>query len=346
MSPLQNRGNSNRQYVSAPFDLKQVYQAISEKTAGSEFTGLLAAGPQIRANANSLGQQHWFANESFFLDYSLFTVNQDHENKAVKATYAANAWSGKEFEKRFTASQDLLKLLKRPSRAVNPGAYRTYLAPAAVAELVDMLSWRALSYSAFKKGSCPLAKMAGDHPVLLSAKFSLRENFELGVATPFNELGEVPEPHVSLISEGKLQQFLISSASASEFKAAGNFAAPSENLRSPEVLAGTLPNEKVLQELGTGLYLGNLHYCNWSDQQTARVTGMTRYACFWVEDGEIVAPLRDLRFDESLYNCFGANLEAVTTEQHLEIATGTYDHRTLGGKLLPGMLIQDFQFTL
>ena len=31
----------------------------------------------------------------------------------------------------------------------------------------------------------------------------------------------------------------------------------------------------------------NLHYLNWSDNIGGRITGMTRYACFWVENGEI-----------------------------------------------------------
>ncbi|MNL47820.1 hypothetical protein D3C87_1706290 [compost metagenome] len=73
---------------------------------------------------------------------------------------------------------------------------------------------------------------------------------------------------------------------------------------------------------------------------------MTRYACFWVENGEITAPIADLRFDESLFECFGENLVAVTEFQEVDPAVGTYDSRSFGGKKVPGMLIKDFKFTL
>ena len=34
---------------------------------------------------------------------------------------------------------------------------------------------------------------------------------------------------------------------------------------------------------------------------------MTRYACFWVEGGEVVGPIKDMRWDESLYDAWATN---------------------------------------
>jgi predicted Zn-dependent protease len=73
---------------------------------------------------------------------------------------------------------------------------------------------------------------------------------------------------------------------------------------------------------------------------------MTRYACFWVEGGEIVAPIQDLRFDDSLYAFLGENLEAVTDFQSFVADVDTYGGRALGGCLVHGMMIRDFTFTL
>jgi predicted Zn-dependent protease len=85
---------------------------------------------------------------------------------------------------------------------------------------------------------------------------------------------------------------------------------------------------------------------NWSDRPTGRITGMTRYACFWVEEGEIVAPISNLRFDASLYDFWGDNLLAVTDFAEYIAAVDSYGGRSLGGDLVPGMLIQDFTYTL
>ena len=111
-------------------------------------------------------------------------------------------------------------------------------------------------------------------------------------------------------------------------------------------LGGNLKEKDVLEKIDTGLYLGNLHYLNWSDNIGGRITGMTRYACFWVENGEVVAPIENMRFDDSIYNFFGNNLEAVTDKSQLIPTVQTYDGREFGGVSCPGILLKSFELTL
>jgi predicted Zn-dependent protease len=73
---------------------------------------------------------------------------------------------------------------------------------------------------------------------------------------------------------------------------------------------------------------------------------MTRYACFWVEQGEIIAPIQNLRFDESLYRFFGDNLLELTQAQEFIPEVGTYSNRSLGGVWVPGLLVEEFTYTL
>ena len=73
---------------------------------------------------------------------------------------------------------------------------------------------------------------------------------------------------------------------------------------------------------------------------------MTRYACFWVEKGEIAGPIQDLRWDESLYEAFGAKLIQLTSHSEIDPFTDTYFCRSLGGRRGPGALIDQFSFTL
>ncbi|MDM8562212.1 metallopeptidase TldD-related protein, partial [Candidatus Marithioploca araucensis] len=72
----------------------------------------------------------------------------------------------------------------------------------------------------------------------------------------------------------------------------------------------------------------------------------TRFATFWVENGEIVAPLNVMRFDETLYHIFGDKLMALTAERELIIETDTYEKRSSRSARLPGALVEDFTFTL
>src|SRR4029078_2313827 len=97
-----------------------------------------------------------------------------------------------------------------------------------------------------------------------------------------------------------------------------------------------MEEDAVLGELDRGLYISNLWYLNFSDRPAGRVTGMTRFATFLVEDGEIVAPVRVMRCDESLFRMFGEQLVGLTSHAEELPDTGTYGGRTLAGSRAPG----------
>ena len=73
---------------------------------------------------------------------------------------------------------------------------------------------------------------------------------------------------------------------------------------------------------------------------------MTRFATFWVENGEIKAPLNVMRFDETAYRVLGENLVALTAERDLILDADTYSQRSTCSGRLPGALVEDFTFTL
>lgn len=336
----QNYGSSREAYSGQLLSPGEAPEAILPIVQGVDFTGIYASGQIIRANANSAGQRHWFSTETFFLDYSMIAPSE----KAVKTTLAGQNWDAAKFQAQIEESKVQLRMLDRPVKATAPGRYRTYLAPAAVAEVIGMFSWGAVSESSLQQGGSALAKLREGKS--LSPLFTLRENFAQGTVPRFNSQGEVAPAEVPLIVEGELINTLVNARTAKEYGVTSNAANGRESLRAPEVSAGGLPSEDILAQLNTGLYLSNLHYLNWSDRPGGRITGMTRYACFWVENGEITAPIQDLRFDDSLYAFLGENLEAVTDFQSFIADVDTYESRSLGGTLGPGMLIRDFTFTL
>lgn len=348
LTELQDHGRSRTEVDGCRTELRTVIQDIQDAAANSDFVGFLAWGPQLRANRNSLGQAHWFANRSLFVDYSIYGADAAGEPRAVKGFFADHDWRSWEYRARVVSSLEQLGWLRRPARSVPPGGYRTFLAPAAVAELLALFGSGALSFGAWKRGDSPLQHLIEGRAVL-SPLFNLRENFALGLAPRFNSLGEISPETIPLIESGRLVELLVSLRSAQEYGVAANAAEPvgwrSESPRSPELAPGEIPNGAILAELDTGLYLGNLHYLNWSDLSSARVTGMTRFACFWVERGEIVAPIRDLRFDDSFYRIFGSELVGLTQELETRLDIDTYHQRAVGGCCIPGILLSDFRLT-
>lgn len=313
---------------------------ILEPVQGLDFTGYYTGGLVIRANYNSQGQKHWFATDSFFVDYSLI----DENNKAIKGIFSGQNWDDEKYQHQINEQKIQLEKLKLPIHEVKSGAYRVYLAPAAVADLLGMFSWGGISEASLQQGSSGLALLRQGQN--LSPLFSLKENFHYGNVPNFNEMGEVSPLELPLITAGKLVNTLINSRTAKEYNLQGNGANSGETLRSPELSCGNLAEKDILPRLDTGLYISNLHYLNWSDRTTGNITGMTRYGCFWVEKGEIVATIRDLRFDDSLYSFFGANLIDLTQWAEFNPEVSTYEYRSLGGSLVPGILVDNFTFTL
>ena len=337
---MKNNGASEQDFEGhfpAPATL---IKELLEPAVGLDFSGLFCGGYVIAANQNSLGQRHWFSTKSFFMDYSLYDGS-----RAAKGIYAGSKWNASTWSTKLHQTREQLDLLTRDFCNVPPGRYRAYLAPAAVSEFVNTISWGGLSYAAFRQGRGALRRLSNNE-AQLSPKLSVRENFAMGLRPAFNSIGEVSATQVPLITDGKLTSLLISARSAQEYSVPGNLADLDESPRALEIMPGSLKECEILKELGTGLYLSNLHYLNWSDLTSARITGMTRYACFWVENGKIVGPIKDLRFDVSLYDMLGSQLRGITDFQEIQPATSTYESRSLGGEKLPGLLVDDFPFTL
>ena len=76
------------------------------------------------------------------------------------------------------------------------------------------------------------------------------------------------------------------------------------------------------------------------------MTGMTRFATFWVENGEIKAPLNVMRFDDSFFKLMGENLLGLTQDQEMLIDSDSYSSRGVSSARLPGALVKDLKFVL
>ena len=109
---------------------------------------------------------------------------------------------------------------------------------------------------------------------------------------------------------------------------------------------GTLATEDILTELDEGIYCNTLWYLNFSDMPAGRITGMTRFATFWVEGGQIAAPMNVMRFDETLFRALGENLRTLTADREFLPSATTYDQRSTSSRHLPGAIVDNFRFTL
>ena len=321
-------------------DLDQVLAEISQGAQGLDLVGIYAAGPISRGFASSSGAFGWHQANSFNFDFSLFHAN----GEAVKASYAGDAWDSAAFAQRLQQAREQLEFLGRPLHTLAPGQYRAYLAPAALEEIVDMLTWGGFSAQAIASKGSPLQRLYASDQAL-SPLVGMSEQITASLSPAFSRDG-YPRSDVTLIASGRAQGQLVNSRSAAEYGLSTNGADGGESPSALQMAAGNLAQADILKQLGTGLYISNLWYLNYSDQPAARLTGMTRFATFWVEDGEIKAPVSTMRFDDSVYHLLGSQLEALTAERELRLSASTYGERNTSSSLLPGALVKRLTLTL
>ena len=211
-------------------------------------------------------------------------------------------------------------------------------------EIAATLCWGGFSARALKTKQSSLDKMQEGEA--LDPRISLAEDTAGGVAPAFQAEGFARPSRVPLIEAGRLVGSLVSPRTAREFGMAENGANGAEMPESLAMAGGTLAADDALAALDTGLAVGNLHYLNYSDRPACRITGMTRFATFWVENGKVVAPIDVLRFDDTVYRMLGENLEALTRETEFILDAGTYQSRQLSSVRLPGALVKEMAFTL
>jgi predicted Zn-dependent protease len=306
---------------------------------GLDLVGIWAAGILSRGFANSLGQRNWHSSATFNLDWSCYHAG----DKAVKSNYAGFQWLPQQLEAKLEQARNQLAILARPARTLTPGRYRAYLAPTALQEILDMLAWGGFGLKSQRTAQSPLQKMLTEGKTLHPA-VSIHEDNTRGLEPRFSGSGFIKPERVDLIEGGAFRDCLVGARSAKEYGVVVN--SGGETPYSLAMAAGGLASDAVLERLDTGLYLSNLWYCNFSDRNDCRITGMTRFACFWVEQGRIQVPLNVMRFDDTVYRMLGDALVDLTREREFILDAGSYEERSTGSYLLPGALLDSLRLTL
>lgn len=329
-------------------DVADVVRVVQQEAQGHDLVGAYMAGPIACGLWSSAGAHHYFERASWSLDYSIYARgdgNDDRRDKAVKATVAGTQWDRDAIRASIQSSLLKLEVLYKPPMNLAPGSYRALLAPAALAELVGMMSWGGFSARAELTGQSPLsrlrAKAARFNPMI-----ELVEDLQRTPAPRFQADGFVRPLSTVLIRDGLAGEMFCSPRTAREFAISANGADAGEGPLALALRGGQLAASDELAALGDGIAISNLWYLNFSDRSHAAVTGMTRFATLWVEGGKWVAPITPMRFDDSLFNLLGSQLQALGEQAVWLPELASYDWRCAGGVLAPSALISAMRFTL
>ncbi|MBM4291535.1 MAG: TldD/PmbA family protein [Deltaproteobacteria bacterium] len=310
-------------------------------SAGLDVVGILSSGTVARGFLSGEGLTRWSERAARQVDWSVV----QSADRAVKCGWAGEAWDLAALERKLSEARAQLAALARPAHTPAPGALRALLSPAALADLLGAFSdWGGWSAQALHERQSPLGLLASG-----ARRFSpLLSVYDAagGAAPAFQAEGHLRPARHPLVVAGGWGAPLVSPRSARRLGLSSTGAPAHEAPQTLEVEAGALPSSEALAALGTGVYVSDVWYLNFSDRAAACVTGTTRFATLWVEGGAPVAPLSVMRFDDCLYDVLGERLEALTVERDLSLSASTYDRRSLSSTLTPAALCAGLRFTL
>lgn len=226
--------------------------------------------------------------------------------------------------------------------AVEPGEYEVILEPYAVAVLAGFLARLAFSARAYQEGRSPLCGRLGER--LVSDSVNLWDDGldPAGMPLPFDFEG-VPKRRVELITGGVAKGLVYDSLTAGKDgrESTGHATPGGWGPMAQNVFMGTgdATIEDMVAATRRGLWITRLHYTNPVHPVRTIITGMTRDGTFLVENGKVVAPVKNLRFTQSILDALGA-VEAIGRRAVLVAGGGPG-----GGVCVPALKLGRFAFT-
>ncbi len=228
----------------------------------------------------------------------------------------------------------------RAPAVLPPGVYPVVLEPYAVVDLLDWIGALGFSALAVEEGRSfyePGRRIASE---LVSTWDDARD--PAGTPTAFDYEG-TGKQRVALIERGSCAGLVYDAATAGRAgRRSTGHGLPAPNTYGPiptnQFMApgDAIPGE-MLEGIRQGLLVTRFNYTNAVHPKRAIVTGMTRDGTFLVERGEIVGPVRNLRFTQSYLDAL-AGVEAVGRERRLLAAES-------GSCVVPRLRIGAWNFT-
>ena len=221
------------------------------------------------------------------------------------------------------------------AKAIEPGKYTVILEPAALMAGNDLSLLGGLLYGmdarSADEGRSFMTKKGGGNrkgEKLFDASINIYAD-PLNAEVPGNAFdGEgLPTKRLPLIEKGVVKNLFYS-----RFWAEKNKVAPTAFPSGFVMTGGTQSTAELIKSTVKGILVTRLWYIREVDPQTLLYTGLTRDGTFYIENGKIKFPIKNLRFNESPIIMLN-NIEAIGRPQRL------------AGCLVPPLKIRDFTFT-
>jgi PmbA protein len=225
----------------------------------------------------------------------------------------------------------------------NPGIYEVILEPAAVAMLIDDLSYMGFGAKQVIEGESFLSSRAGQNVAAGSITVADDVYHDLSVGIGFDFEG-VPRRRVEVIKEG------LASEPVSDLRTAKKLGTPATGHNSgsnefgpfafnPVMARGDASLPDLIGGISEGILVTRFHYVNILDRPATALTGMTRDGTFRIRNGEVAEAVHNFRFAQNVLEAL-ASVDGVGSD----LAAFAPEYGSFGSTVAPALRVRQFNF--
>lgn len=326
-SPAFDEATANLSAIARGEIVQQACQR--SRQAGANGSGTLSTSVALQAVGNSLGLRACDRTTEADFSFTARIGNGSSWNQR-------SAWSIDHLPTHQITEKVIQRAIHSQNpREISPGVYPVIFDGAAFADLLPWVIWNLDARAADEGRSfmsrtnesgetignrvgeplfSPLVQIQRDpvHPLLQTETF-----FSDGL----------PNTHLEIVKNGIPQTL-----SYSRFWAQQHQKTPT-GMFSPIVMAGSPQSlSDLIAQTERGILISRAWYVRYVNPRTLEVTGMTRDGTFWVQDGEVAYPIKNLRFNQSLPEML-RDVDALSSVQRFD------------SSVVPGVRVTAFRFS-
>jgi predicted Zn-dependent protease len=245
--------------------------------------------------------------------------------------------------KDFDASKSIAVAIRKAkssvdAKAIEPGKYTVVLEPEAASGLITFMMFGFDARQA-DEGRSFLAKKGGGNRIGEQV-FDQRVEMWTDPADPrapvlpWDQLG-TPRKKTPIIEKGKVS-YLQYSRYWAQKQGKEALGQPGNILMA----GGDKSTDELVKSTRRGILVTRTWYIRMVDPQTMLLTGLTRDGTFYIEDGEVKYPIKNMRFNESPVIMLN-NIEELGIPERLSVGGGQNTFLAM----IPAMKVRDFTFT-
>lgn len=323
---------------------RRVLASAEESAPGSRVAGVVIVGSERLRVANSTGLDR---SDALSDAQASVLVDRPDRDPPVSGWSEGGHWDHRQLDPEGLGREAADRVARASPRPVAPGSYRVVLRGPAMAEALGFLGdlgfggfgevegWSCLKRSRGHRIAPEHVHLVDDPRSPATIPFAIDNEGTWTHRVPLVDHGVARDAVTDLVTAGRLGRRLTGHALPPEAPFGAYGPEPTRLI----LRSGDATEDELVRATGRGLLVTRFHYVRIVDPGRGIITGMTRDGTYRIDRGEIVGPVRNLRFTESVLTL----LKGIT---HLGRASRTYpSERATVAATTPAAAVRSFRFT-